>query len=103
MKTLLVAAVLAVAVPVAAEESEAAGFVNNAGGMTIITTRTHYCGARGMSDGYAFAKNGHSMRMCWIHKDGMIIAQFEDGTVYRYPPQVFEMLDEEPEVNFNKP
>jgi len=29
---------------------EAAGFQNNAGGWTVITTRDHYCGVMGMHD-----------------------------------------------------
>lgn len=103
MKAILITAALAAAVPVAAEDNLVAGFVNNAGGMTIVTTRTHYCGRRGMFDGYAFSKDGASMRMCWISKGDMILAQFEDGDVYRYPPQIFEPLEVEPEVNFNQP
>lgn len=102
-KTILAVVLAALAVPALSQQSEAAGFRNNAGGMTIITTRNQYCGDHGMSDGYAFAATGHSVRMCWISKAGMILAQYEDGTVYKYPPEVFEMLDEEPEVNFNKP
>jgi len=104
MRNLLIAAALAVFIPsIAAAEDAAAGFVNNAGGMTIITGRNQYCGARQMMDGYAYNKEGKSVRMCWLYVNQQVRAVFEDGDSYIYPATIFQSLDKEPELNFNQP
>lgn len=106
MRHLIIAAITALTCSfpvVAAEESHAAGFQNNAGGMTIITDRSFYCGSRGMYDGYAFAADGRTARFCWITKNNAIMAVYEDGDIRTYHPDSFKLLAEEPEVNFNKP
>ena len=106
MRHLLVGFVAALCVNVQAEELpeiHAAGFKNNAGGMTIITDRSFYCGNRGMYDGYAFGSNGQYARFCWVEKSGGIMAVYEDGEIRAYSVKSFELLEKEPEVKFNQP
>lgn len=87
----------------AAEESQAAGFANNAGGWTIITTRTHYCGSRDMRDGYAFGANGAGYtRLCWLMQNDKVLAVLETGENLIWSIHSFEELAAEPEVNNNK-
>lgn len=80
---------------------EAAGFENNAGGWTVITTRTLYCGDRGMNDGYAFGKDSH-IRFCWVKRNNAILVVFEDGTNRVWPSESFKLLTEEPEYRGSK-
>lgn len=104
MRQLIIAATIAaISSTAAAEEAHAAGFKNNAGGMTIITDRSFYCGSRSMYDGYAFAADGRTARFCWLAKGDAIMAVYEDGDVRTYHVKSFELLDKEPEVKFNQP
>ncbi len=102
-KRAIAALAAAFAMNAQADESEVAGFRNNAGGMTIITSRDQYCGRRAMNDGYAFAADGRYARFCWIARSGAVLAVFEDGTIQQWHSSVFELLAEEPEINNNKP
>jgi hypothetical protein len=104
MKRLIAAlfAVLAVGIA-AAQEPQAAGFQNNAGGWTIITPRDQYCGGMNMSDGYAFGKDGAMYtRFCWVQRGNAILALLENNETRTWPVASFEMLAAEPEVNNNK-
>jgi len=82
--------------------NEAAGFQNNAGGWTVITTRDQYCGARGMNDGYAFGTESY-IRFCWVRRANAILAVFETGDNRTWPAASFELLAIEPEFKNNKP
>lgn len=84
-----------------AEQPEAAGFQNNVNGWTIIVNRDHYCGARGMRDGYAFGDNLF-IRFCWIQRGKAILAVLENGETRAWPVDSFEFLAAEPEINNNK-
>jgi hypothetical protein len=87
----------------AAEESQAAGFANNAGGWTVITNRTQYCAALNMFDGYAFAKDGaHYTRFCYVQRANAILALLENNETRTWPVASFEVLATEPEINNNK-
>lgn len=101
MKRLIAALLALIATGIAAaEESEAAGFPNNAGGWTIITTRTEYCGARDMRDGYAFGTGGANYtRLCWLVQGDKVLAVLETGENLMWSIRAFEMLSAEPEVN----
>lgn len=104
MKRLIAAlfAVFAVGIT-AAQEQQAAGFQNNAGGWTVITSRTQYCATLNMFDGYAFATNGAMYtRFCWVQRGNAILALMEDNEMRTWPVASFEMLASEPEVNNNK-
>jgi hypothetical protein len=105
MRHLILAAIIAAVSSIAsAEEAHAAGFANNAGGMTIITDRTHYCGSKGMYDGYAFgSEKGQFTRFCWVAKNDAILAVYESGDLRTYHIKSFELIDVEPEVNNNQP
>jgi len=80
---------------------EAAGFRNNVGGWTVITTRDQYCGARGMNDGYAFSDEIY-LRFCWTQRNNAIFMVFETGDTRVFPANSFELLTEEPEFKGNK-
>lgn len=82
--------------------NEAAGFQNNAGGWTVITTRDQYCGTRGMNDGYAFGTEAY-VRFCWTRRSNAILAVFETGDNRTWPAASFELLATEPEFKNNKP
>jgi hypothetical protein len=84
-----------------AEESQAAGFKNNAGGWTVITTRDHYCAGLGMNDGYAFGTDSY-VRFCWIRRGNAILVVFENGENRTWPAESFELLPSEPEYKNNK-
>lgn len=84
-----------------AEEHQAAGFQNNAGGWTVITTRDQYCGARNMNDGYAFGKDSY-VRFCWTRKNNAISVVFESGENGIWSVDSFELLSTEPEFKGNK-
>lgn len=87
----------------AADESQAAGFPNNAGGWTVITTRTDYCGARDMRDGYAFGTGGAGYtRLCWLARNDKVLAVLETGENLIWSIHSFEELVAEPEINNNK-
>ena len=74
---------------------EAAGFQNNAGGWTVITTRDNYCASMNMSDGYAFGGDVY-VRFCWIKRNNAILTVFESGENGIWPVEAFEVLDVEP-------
>jgi hypothetical protein len=80
---------------------EAAGFQNNAGGWTVITTRDQYCGARGMNDGYAFGTESY-LRFCWTRRNNAILVVFETGENKTWHVDSFHLLDVEPEYKGNK-
>lgn len=80
---------------------EAAGFQNNAGGWTVITTRSQYCGDRGMNDGYAFGTDAY-IRFCWLQKNNAILVVFENGETRAWPAASFELLSSEPEFKGNR-
>jgi len=80
---------------------EAAGFKNNAGGWTVITTRDQYCGARGMNDGYAFGTESY-VRFCWTRRNNAILVVFETGENKTWHVDSFQLLDVEPEYKGNK-
>jgi len=80
---------------------EAAGFQNNAGGWTVITSRAHYCGSMNMNDGYAFGNDSHT-RFCWIKRSNAILVVFESGENGMWPVESFEVLAVEPEYKSNK-
>ena len=80
---------------------EAAGFKNNAGGWTVITTRNQYCGARGMNDGYAFGTESY-VRFCWTRRNNAILVVFETGENKTWHVDSFQLLDVEPEYKGNK-
>jgi len=104
MKRLITAlfAVLAVGIA-AADEPQAAGFQNNAGGWTIITNRDHYCSKLQMRDGYAYGKDGQQYtRFCWVQRGNAVFALLETNELRTWPAASFEMLSAEPEVNNNK-
>ena len=84
-----------------AEESQAAGFQNNAGGWTVITTRDHYCSGMNMNDGYAFGSNAY-VRFCWTRRNDAILVVFETGENGIWPVESFHMLTVEPEYKSNK-
>lgn len=84
-----------------AQDHQAAGFQNNAGGWTVITTRDQYCGARGMNDGYAFGKDTY-VRFCWTRRSNAILVVFETGENGAWPAESFELLPTEPEFKGNK-
>lgn len=84
-----------------AEESKAAGFKNNAGGWTVITTRDQYCAALGMNDGYAFGTDSY-VRFCWTRRGNAILVVFENGDNRTWPVDSFELLPSEPEYKSNK-
>jgi len=84
-----------------AQESQAAGFKNNAGGWTVITTRDQYCGSRGMNDGYAFGTESY-VRFCWTRRSNAILVVFEDGKNGTWSVDSFELLPSEPEYKSNK-
>ena len=84
-----------------ADESKAAGFKNNAGGWTVITTRDQYCGARGMNDGYAFGTESY-VKFCWTRRNNAILVVFETGENKIWHIDSFELLDVEPEYKNNK-
>lgn len=86
---------------VMAEGSEAAGFQNNMGGWTVITSREQYCGALSMYDGYAFG-SGHYVRFCWVKKGNAILALLENNDTSIWPIVAFEVLEKEPEIDMNK-
>lgn len=104
MRQLIIAILFAaISSTASAEESHAAGFANNAGGMTIITDRTQYCGSKGMYDGYAFgAEKGQFNRFCWLIKGEAVLAVYETGDIRTYHIKSFELLDVEPEVGNNQ-
>lgn len=100
---ILAAAIAAISSTVSAEEAHAAAFANNAGGLTVITDRTHYCGAKGMFDGYAFgSEKGQFNRFCWLIKGEAVLAVYETGDIRTYHIKSFELLDVEPEVGNNQ-
>ena len=80
---------------------EAAGFENNAGGWTVITTRDQYCAPIGLNDGYAFGKEAY-IRFCWTRRGNAILAVFENGENRTWPAASFQLLDVEPEFSGNK-
>jgi hypothetical protein len=80
---------------------EAAGFQNNAGGWTVITTRDHYCGVMGMNDGYAFGTESY-VRFCWTRRGNAILVVFESGENRTWPAESFQLLPTEPEYKSNK-
>lgn len=80
---------------------EAAGFPNNAGGWTVITTRDQYCGARGMNDGYAFSADTYH-RFCWTRRNNAILVVFESGESGTWHIDSFKLLTEEPEYRGKK-
>jgi hypothetical protein len=84
-----------------AEDSKAAGFQNNAGGWTVITTRDQYCGDRNMNDGYAFGKESY-IRFCWTRRSNAILVVFETGETGTWHVDSFELLSTEPEYKANK-
>jgi hypothetical protein len=84
-----------------AEDSQAAGFRNNAGGWTVITTREDYCGSRDMHDGYAFGKDSY-VRFCWTRRSNAILVVFESGETGTWHADSFELLPSEPEYKSNK-
>lgn len=84
-----------------AEESQAAGFQNNAGGWTVITTRDQYCGDRGMNDGYAFGKDTY-VKFCWTRRNNAILVVFETGENGMWSVDSFQILTTEPEFKNNK-
>lgn len=104
MKRLITVLIASLAVGfAAAEESQAAGFPNNAGGWTIITNRTQYCAALNMFDGYAFAKDGAQYtRFCYVQRGNAILALLDNNEISTWPLASFELLAHEPEVNNNK-
>ena len=85
----------------AGEPSQSAGFANNAGGWTVITTRDHYCGSKDMHDGYAFGTNAY-IRFCWTRRSNAVMVVFEDGATGTWHIDSFELLDSEPEYKGNK-
>lgn len=80
---------------------EAAGFKNNAGGWTVITTRDQYCGARGMFDGYAFGTESY-VKFCWTRRNNAILVVFETGENKTWHVDSFQLLDVEPDYKGNK-
>jgi hypothetical protein len=80
---------------------EAAGFQNNAGGWTVITTRDQYCGAKGMNDGYAFGADSYA-RFCWTRRSNAILVVFESGESGTWHVDSFKLLTEEPEYRGKK-
>lgn len=104
MKRLIAALIALIATGIAAaDESQAAGFENNAGGWTIITNRDQYCSKLQMRDGYAFGKDGKDYeRFCWVQRGNAILALPSSNEMITWPVSVFEMLAEEPEINNNK-
>lgn len=85
-----------------AEESQAAGFKNNAGGWTVITTRDERCAGLGMNDGYAFGTESH-VRFCWTRRGNAILAVLENGENRTWPVESFQMLPSEPEYPVARP
>jgi len=84
-----------------ADDSQAAGFENNAGGWTVITTRDHYCSAKDMHDGYAFGISSY-MRFCWTRRSNAILVVFESGETGTWHVDSFSLLKDEPEYKGNK-
>jgi len=82
-------------------DSQAAGFQNNAGGWTVITTRDQYCGSRDMHDGYAFGTSTY-VRFCWTRRSNAILAVFEDGEIRSWHVDSFSLLPSEPEYKVNQ-
>jgi len=80
---------------------EAAGFQNNSGGWTVITTRDQYCGSKDMNDGYAFGINSYA-RFCWTRRSSSILSVFETGETGVWHIDSFTLLPVEPEYNGNK-
>ena len=80
---------------------EAAGFENNAGGWTVITTRDHYCSKLGMNDGYAFGTDSY-IKFCWTQRSNAILVVFENGENRTWPVESFKLLPVEPEYKSNK-
>jgi len=105
MKRLIAALFALIATGIAAaEESQAAGFPNNAGGWTIITNRNQYCGSRDMYDGYAYGANGAGYtKLCWLARNDKVLAVLETGENLIWSIYSFENLAAEPEVNNNQP
>jgi hypothetical protein len=84
-----------------AEDSQAAGFRNNAGGWTVITTRDQYCSGMGMNDGYAFGTDSY-VKFCWTRRGNAILVVLENGENRTWPVDSFELLPSEPEYKNNK-
>jgi hypothetical protein len=84
-----------------ADDSQAAGFQNNAGGWTVITTRDHYCGSKNMHDGYAFGISDY-VRFCWTRRSNAILVVFETGETGTWHADSFGVLNSEPEYKGNK-
>lgn len=79
-----------------ADDSQAAGFQNNAGGWTVITTRDQYCGSRDMHDGYAFGTSSY-VRFCWTRRSNAILVVFDGGEIRSWHVDSFTLLPSEPE------
>jgi hypothetical protein len=101
MKKLVAVVLLLITCYSFADDSQAAGFQNNAGGWTVITTRDQYCSVMDMHDGYAFGTESY-VRFCWTRRGNAILVVFESGENRTWPAESFQLLPTEPEYKSNK-